>query len=198
MMLVRIHPDVAPRPIHPQWQAKALTEIGNSTLREAILGNERFSGRIADHLIEAAFNRALPTRKAAKIEAGVARLLERLDDNFLTRIGQLWFAPILAARILAPTGRSDCGFDDRQSLRLVLNYRDHAAPAVIGSFPATPDYGREGAHCISAWLDRFFDPAVADRIRLTLAPDASPDCLTRPHRAALVDRILADTDICGD
>jgi hypothetical protein len=198
MMLVRIHPDVEPRPIHPQWQARALTEIGNSTLREAILGNERFAGRIAVQLIEAAFNGASPMNKGAKIEAGLARLLEFLDDQFLTRIGQLWFAPVLATRILAPTGRSDYGFDDRQSLRLVLKYRDHAAPAVIGGFPATPDYTPEGAHCLSAWLDRCSDAAVAHRIRLTLVPVASPDCLTRNHRAALVDRILADKDICGD
>ncbi len=197
MTLVRIHPDVEPRPIHPAWLAKALPGIGNSSLREAILANDRFTGRILASLTAAAFKRDLPTGSLAKVEPALIGLLTHLDDEFLTRVGQLWFAPVLAARVLASTGRSGFGFDDRQTLRLVLNYRDHAAPGVIGELPAMPQYGSVGAHCVSAWLDRF-DVAAADRIRLTLAPDLFGDGPVRAHRAKLVDRILVDTEICGD
>ncbi|WP_299554629.1 hypothetical protein [uncultured Tateyamaria sp.] len=191
MTSIRIHPDAKPREIHPDWMTRVLNDIGNSTLREAILGSERFAERILNLLL----CKTAPSPIDQRVDVSLIRLNNCLNDALLTRIGQLWFAPVLTDRILTPAGRSDYGLDDRRGLRLVLNYRNHAASAEIGALPVSPDYRREGAGCVCAWLDQRPETTVAEQLRLTLRLDLPEGSETR---ARLVARVLDDADICGD
>jgi hypothetical protein len=194
MATIQIHPAFEPRPIHPKRLAKVLTDITNLDLREAIIGADRFAARIAALLLPVAARED----HGGRMEPVLARLLDAMNDTFLIRIGQLWYAPVLAARILAPLGRSGRGLDDRDSLRRVLAYRDHTKASVVGALPAEPDFGQEGALCVLAWLEGRKDSAAAQRIRLILAPHPDETIPAQAERAALVERILADTDLCGD
>lgn len=198
MTSVRVHSGAEPREIHPAWLSRALPDIADAGLREAILGADRFAGRIADILLGTPSNGDAPAETGAKLDPALARLLDHLEPSFLIRVGQLWLAPLLATRILAPLGRSGHGLDDRQNLRLVLQYRDHADPSLRGELPAEPDYAQEGGLCVVAWLQQRSGTPAADRTRLTLAPATAPEGPVTAARATLVDRILADNDICGE
>ncbi|WP_299507310.1 hypothetical protein [uncultured Roseobacter sp.] len=168
-----------------------LNDIGNSALREAILDSDRFAERILCLLL----GKAKPVTLDEQVEDSLMRLNSCLDDALLSRIGQLWFAPVLANLVLTPAARSGYGLDDRHDMRCLLNYRDHAASSEIRALPVSPDYRYEGAGCVSAWLDQQPDTAAAAQLRLTLPLDLPA---ASEARARLVSRVLDDADICGD
>lgn len=188
-MQFRPYPGAAALKIHSGWLAQALADIGHSELRQAILASARFSDRIITRLAA-----VKPTSAPIDPDAPVARLAALLKPTFLEGVGQLWCAPIVARDLMAPSSHHDHGIDDRDQLRRMLRYRDHASADAIGQLSSRPDYASEGEACVAAWLTAQKCNPVAARLRLVLAPDVPPGSKVR---IALVDRVLADPDCEG-
>ena len=194
MCLVQL-PSGSSLPVHNSWMVLALTEIQNPVLRDGILSSDRFESRIVDFLSSLASNRSVPLAGPAPSEHSIELLAGRLDDSFQRQVGILWFAPAIAPALLDSKQRSSLGIADREELQLVMRYRSHVPPPVVGDLDENPDYLQEGARCITAWLDSYPDMTAASLVRLGLPATLCQNCGSRAQRAALVEKVLADEKI---
>jgi hypothetical protein len=192
MCRVQLSHGIPPRPVHDAWIARALTDIGNAPLRDAMLGSDRFADRIVEALLDCAFGPGAAVVGDDQVMPLLAMLVERLDEAFARRVGLLWFAPRLAGLLLDAKRRDVLGLNDRAEVQCILRYRAHAAASIIGTLPEHPNYVREGAACIAVWLDTCGQTGLVNRIRLTLPPDIGRVTDHHPQRAALVENILND------
>ena len=195
MIALRLSPTSKPHAVHPEWCARALPDVTDPDLRAALLGAERFAERILSGLIQQAFGR--PSVPGAAPDPRLEDLASMLDDAVLARLGRFWFAPVLSAALLAAGLRSGWGVEDRDTLRRIMSYRDHASADLIGPLPQPPDFSAAGAACLHAWLDTMPAGEAPDRMRLLLPPRRAVDRPLSGRRAALVERVLADGGLKG-
>jgi hypothetical protein len=191
MCMVQVTQGPPPRPVHDGWKAQVLPGVGDTALRDAIWGSARFADRLVAGLMGRAIGPVVPMMDHAVVPT-LAVLMDHLDDAFLRKLGLMWFAPMLAVSVLDAGKRSAYGLSARDDVQVVLRYRAHCHAAVVGNVPDSPDYLREGAHCVVAWLAGCADQGTAQRLRLTLPADEAESAANPVARSALVALVLAD------
>lgn len=151
--------------MHPSWARAWRPDIDEPDLRRRIFENPRFAGRIVDTVVSDAFGHADRPGGAFEGEARLAWFLSCDQPRVLHRAGILWFAPTLAGDLLRPASLARLGLTEKEDLKAVLAFRDHAPAATVGVIDAGADHAIEGAACLNAWVGAL-PRAVADRARL--------------------------------